>query len=192
MPPLLRGMTVALVGLALGLFVTRATLSERLPIAVDTLGPWRVEARAGEVDADPYTRARMERSGEIPLAVGEGLRMTTRQDSQGRRLDPSCLYKVGPRMPTARYWTLELVDWTGYPIANPAERYVLRSSEILRDPDGSFAIWVSTRAHAGNWLPLGDPVKFALTLRLYDPALSGAAIGVETNITPVVSRESCG
>jgi hypothetical protein len=192
MPPLLKALAVAVVGLALGLLATRATLSERLPIAVDTLGPWRVEARVGDADADPYTRARIERSGEIPLALGEGLRMTTRTDNEGRRLDPGCLYKVGPRMPPARYWTLEVTDWAGYPLANPAERYVLRSSEILREPDGGFAIWVSPRAHAGNWLPIGETGKFALTLRLYDAALSGAAVGIETAVAPAVFRVRCG
>ena len=188
----LKAFGLALVGLALGLVVTRGAISERLPIAVDTIGPWRVEARAGDADADPYTRARVERSGEIPLGVGEGLRMTTRADSDGRRLDPRCAYKVGPKMPAARFWTLEVTDWAGFPIDNPADRYALRSTEILRAPDGSFTIWVSPRAHAGNGLPVGDAGKFALTLRLYDPALSGAAVGFENATAPEVVKGRCG
>jgi hypothetical protein len=188
----LKAFGLALLGLALGLLITRGAISERLPIAVDTIGPWRVEARAGEADADPYTRARIERSGEIPLGLGEGLRMTTRADSDGGRLDPRCAYKVGPKMPPARFWTLEVTDLAGFPTANSADRYGLRSTEILREADGSFTVWVSPRAHPGNWLPVGEAARFALTLRLYDPALGGAAVGFENAIAPSVVKERCG
>jgi hypothetical protein len=191
MATLIKGLLIAVVGLALGLWSARASLSDRFPIAVDKIGAWRVEARAGAANADPYTRARVERAGEVPLALGEGLRMTTRTDSDGRALDPRCVYKVGPRAPPARYWTLELVDGDGGPVANPAERYVLRSSEILRAADGGFSIFISARAHAGNWLPIGAPVRFGLALRLYDPALSGA-LGVDEAAAPIIAREHCG
>ena len=191
MATLLKAMLVAIAGLALGLFATRAALSERWPVAVDSLGQWRIEARAGAADADPYTRARVERGGEIPLAIGEGLRMTTRVDSDGRALDPRCVYRLGPHAPPARYWTLELIDAAGYPVENPLERYALRSSEILREPDGGFSVYISARAHSGNWLPIGAPIRFGLALRLYDPALSGA-LGVEKGAAPVVARERCG
>ena len=41
----LKAVLIAVAGLALGLWLTRAALSELLPIAVDQLGQWRVEAR---------------------------------------------------------------------------------------------------------------------------------------------------
>ncbi len=186
-----KAVLIAVAGLALGLWLTRAALSELLPIAVDELGQWRVEARAGAADADPYTHARVEQDGEIPLGLGEGLRLTTRLDNQGRALDARCVYKLGPHAPPARYWTLEALDAAGFPIGNAADRYVLRSSEILREPDGGFWIYISPRAHAGNWLPVGGG-GFALALRLYDPALTGAAGGFEKNAAPEVVRERCG
>jgi hypothetical protein len=188
---LVKATLIVILGFALGLWSARGALSDRWPIAIDKIGVWRIEARAGAADADPYTRARVERAGEFPLALGEGLRMTTRADSDGRALDPRCVYRLGPHAPPARYWTLELVDAEGHPVPNPAERYVLRSSEILRDPDGGFSIFVSARAHAGNWLPIGAPVRFGLALRLYDPALSGA-LGVDEAAAPLVARERCG
>ncbi len=189
---LFKALAVAVAGLALGLWATRAALTGALPIAVDSLGQWRMEARAGAADADPYTRARIERSGEIALGLGEGLRLTTRVDSQGRALDSSCLYKLGPQAPTARYWTLEAIDGAGYPFENADGRYVLRSTEILRHPDGGFTIWISEGPHAGNWLPLAPRVRFGLTMRLYDPALSDAAVGFERATAPSVVREHCG
>ena len=188
---LVKALLIAAAGLALGLWTTWAALTGLLPIAVDHLGQWRVEQRAGAADADPYTRARVERSGEIPLALGEGVRLTTREDSDGRALDPACVYKLGRRAPQARYWTLEAVDGAGFPIGNLAERYVLRSSEILREPDGTFWIWISARVHAGNWLAVAPTASFGLALRLYDPALSDAEIGFERASAPSVVRERC-
>jgi hypothetical protein len=189
---LLKALFVAVAGLALGLWATREALSSLLPFSADRLGQWRIESRAGAADADPYTRARVERDGEIPLGLGEGLRLTTREDSDRRALNPACVYRFGPHAPPARYWTLEAVDAEGFPLENPAGRYVLRSSEILRDPDGGFTVYISPRAHAGNWLPVGGRAPFALALRLYDPALSGAAVGVERGGAPEVVKVRCG
>ena len=189
---LIKALAVAIAGLALGLWATEAALSGLLPVAVDRLGQWRIEARAGGADADPYTRARVERDGEIPLGLGEGLRLTTAEDSDGRALDPHCVYKLGPHAPPARFWTLSAIDRDGFPLENLAERYVLRSSEILREANGEFWIYVSPRVHAGNWLPVGGVAAYQLALRLYDPALSGAAVGVERATAPSVTRERCG
>jgi hypothetical protein len=189
---ILKAFAVAVVGLGLGLWATHAALSGRLPIAVDTLGQWRVEARAGAADADPYTRARVERSGEIPLALGEGATLTTGVDSDGRALNAACLYRLGEKAPTARYWTLTPIDAEGFPLANADDRYVLRSTEILREPDGGFWIWISPRAHSGNWLPVAARGAFGLALKLYDPALGDAAVGFERATAPSVVRVRCG
>ena len=182
---------LALAGLALGLWTTHAALTGTLPIFVDRLGPWRTPLRAGATDADPYARARVERSGEIPLGLGEGLRLAATVDSDGRALDARCLYRVGPHAPSARYWTLSVEDRSGFPVENAAERYVLRSSEILREPDGGFWIALSARAQPGNWLPLGGPGGFVLALRLYDPALSGLNTGADAAIAPRIERMRC-
>lgn len=192
MTGLVKAFAVALAGLALGLWATYAAISGRLPIAVDTLGQWRVEARAGAADADPYTRARVERNGEIPLALGEGVTLTTRVDSQGRALSASCLYKLGRQAPTARYWTLSATDADGFVLANADDRYVLRSTELLREPDGGFWIWISPRVHAGDWLPVGPRGGFGLAMKLYDPALGDAAVGFERATAPAVVRVRCG
>ena len=145
------------------------------PFSEVSIGPWRVAVKAGSLEADPYTRAALERSGEIPLALGEGLQLVARVDSDRRPLDPRCLYRVGSRTPAARYWSLSLVDGKGFPVENAAGRYGFRSSEILRQSDGGFAVYVSALAHAGNWLPIGHVQDFALVLRLYDTPLAASA-----------------
>ncbi len=178
-------------GLALGLWASEAILAHGGPFGVVVIGPWSVAAKAGALEADPYTRAGLERSGQIPLAIGEGLQLVARVDDAGRPLDPRCAYRVGSHTPAARYWTLSLVSGEGYPVENAAQRYGFRSSEILRDADGGFSIFVSASAHAGNWLPIGAPEPFALVLRLYDSPLSATAGGIEKAATPSIAREGC-
>ena len=191
MTELIKAFLAAAASLAIGLAITERALRDGGPFDVVTIGAWNVATRAGAADADPYTRASLERSGEIPLALGEGLQLIARDDDQGRPLDPRCAYDVGPRAPSARYWTLELVDLDGFPMDNPAQRNVFRSSEILRDADGSFAIWVSAAAHSGNWLPIGAARGFALVLRLYDSPISLTSGGVEKTSAPRIAREAC-
>ncbi len=178
-------------GLALGLWASRAILAYGAPFGVVDIGPWRVAVTAGSIEADPYTRAELERSGEIPLALGEGLQLVARVDDAGRRLDPHCTYRVAPRTPAARYWTLSLVDRNGFPIENAAGRYGFRSSEILREGDGAFSIFVSASAHSGNWLPIGAVRPFLLVLRLYDSPLSATAGGIEKSTAPSIERVGC-
>ncbi len=186
-----KSLLAAAAALGLGLWATAALLANGGPFETLRLGAWEVAANAGAADADPYARAALARSGEIPLALGEGLQMVARVDDAGRALNARCVYRIGPRTPPARYWTLELVDRKGFAIENPAGRYVFRSSEILREGDGSFSIWVSAAVHAGNWLPIGAPARFALVLRLYDSPLSAASGAIQKTSAPAVVRESC-
>ncbi len=179
------------IGVAIGLAATAYTLTGASPFDRVRLGPWEIEAHAGSIDADPYTRARVERTGEIPLAVGEGLRLIARDDDDGRPLDARCVYKVGPHVPAARYWTLSVVDPEGWTIENAAQRYGFRSSEILRASNGDFTITVSAQVAPGNWLPVGAPGRFALALRLYDTPLGATAGGIEKSATPNVARIGC-
>ena len=191
MTTLLKAILTAAAGLVLGLWATRTMLANGGPFEVARIGAWKLATKAGAIDADPYTRASLARSGEIPLAIGEGLQLVARADDAGRPLDARCVYRVGPHAPAARYWTLGVVDADGYPIENPAGRYVWRSSEILRREGGDFSIWVSATAHAGNWLPVGAPGRFALVLRLYDSPLSATAGGIEQAAAPAIVREAC-
>lgn len=161
------------------------------PFGVAVVGPWRLETKAGVADADPYTRAAQARDGDIPLALGEGLRLTARVDDAGAKLEPRCVYVVSPRVPPAQFWTLEIADLDGYPIANPAERSSFRSGELLRAENGDFSIRVSATVQPGNWLPIGGQQSFQLVLRLYDTPLSAVGDEVQKSAAPSVKKESC-
>ena len=78
MADFIKVLLVCAFGLGLGLMASAYALSGSSPFDRVQLGPWEVEAHAGSIEADPYTRARLERSGEIPLAVGEGLQLIAR------------------------------------------------------------------------------------------------------------------
>ncbi len=191
MSALFKASLVAVLGLLLGVWITDRLIAGGGPFDSARVGAWNVILRAGAIDVDPYTRASLAKTGEIPLALGEGMRLVTTRDDSGRSLDPRCVYDVGTRTPPARYWTLELADLRGFPLDNPSERYAFRSSEILRESDGSFEIWVSRAAHAGNWLPIGADRPFELVLRLYDSPIGATAGGLDKGSTPAVKRESC-
>jgi hypothetical protein len=187
-----RAVLVCALGLALGLLASAYALSRLSPFDRVGLSPWELEAHAGSTDADPYTLARLERTGEIPLAVGEGLQLVARVDDEGRTLDARCVYKVGPRVPAARYWTLSLVDGDGWPVDNSARRYGFRSSEILRVGNGDFTITVAADAQPGNWLPIGTQGPFTLALRLYDSPLGATAGAIDRSMAPHLARVGCG
>ena len=178
-------------GLTLGLWSAQASLTNGGFFDVKKIGPWSVSPRAGTPDADPYARASLERSGEIPLALGEGLQFIARTDDSGGALDSACRYRIGAKTPPARYWTLGIVDRKGFPIENPAGRYIFRSSEILRAASGDFQIAVAAEAQPGNWLPTGTARRFTLVLRLYDSPVSATAGAIERSALPTIVRDAC-
>jgi hypothetical protein len=155
------------------------------------VGPWVSHPRNGAIDADPYARAVLARTGEIPLGLGEGLAFTAGRDSAGQPLVGSCSYRVMGRVPPTRYWSLTLHGIDGSPVANDAGRFGFTSGEVVRDSRGMFAIDVSREARPGNWLPAGSDRRFQLTLRLYDTPVSGTATALESSALPSIDRVGC-
>ena len=80
--------------LAFGLGLGSAWLTVRSPSPIDaiSIGPWQAWPRAGTDEADPYSRARAARTGEVPLGSGEGLSLLARTDSSGQ---PRQALKIG-------------------------------------------------------------------------------------------------
>ena len=191
MDVLFKTLIAGAIGLAAGLWSAESVLRISRGAEATRIGAWSTTAKGGASEADPYTRAAIERSGEIPLAPGEGLQLIARNDDSGAALNPRCLYVVGRKVPAARYWTLGIVDRRGFPIDNVAQRLIFRSSEILRDSDGGFTLAVSASAHSGNWLPVGANEPFFLVLRLYDTPFSAAASAIDKDALPRVVKESC-
>lgn len=185
-------LAVLCVGTLLGLAVTFLVLESRTGFGAMEAGPWVSWPQDGLGTLDPYSRARLARTHELPLGASEGLSLVATGDDKNSRFDPSCDYIVTGDVPRARYWTLTLLSSEGFPIANAAERYGFTSTEILRAADGTFQIVLSQRARAGNWLPVGKTDTFVLFLRLYDTELHAGTDVIEAKDLPRILEGPCG
>lgn len=180
-----------LLALGLGLGSAYLALNGDPPFGDVRLGPWTAWPRLGSPQADPYMRAIIARRGDIPLAAGEGLALTATVDSEGRKLDSACSYRIGSVAPAARLWTLTLYDEAGRLITSELGRSGFTSAEIVRDAEDRFLIALSRNLQPGNWLQLPPSGTFTVVLRLYDPP--GAAGWVLNNSTfPGIQRLECG
>jgi hypothetical protein len=178
--------------LSLGLGLWSAWLAVRSPAPIDTIsiGPWQAWPNAGTADADPYSRARLARTGEIPLGSGEGLMLLAQADDSGERLVSSCRYRIAGQTPPARLWTLSLEDENGRVVPEADGIAALGSDVLLRSPDGSFEIALAPRAEAGNWISTAEAERFRVVIRLYDTAArTGTAL--TTLSMPRIVRLGC-
>jgi hypothetical protein len=157
-------------------------------IGVD-VGAWTAVPSIAADSADPYSRARVARSGEIAMGAGEGLVFVAANDDEGRSLGGDCDYVLSGETPTARLWTLTVSDAAGRLPRAASGRTFLTSREILRDIDGRFEIAVSANARPGNWLPAPAEGALRLTLRLYDTPLA-LSPGADM-VMPHVERRGC-
>ena len=188
---LLRFALIGLVGTLTGLAATYTLLQRSPAFGAIKAGPWLVAPKTGSADIDPYSRAQLARTGEIPLAHAEGLSFMARTDSAGGRLDSHCTYVLSGPVPESRYWSLTLVSPSGTLAKNPAERYGFTSAEIVRAADGSFEITVARNARSGNWLPAPTPHAFGLVLRLYDTLLDFSTSKLDESALPRIAKVAC-
>ncbi|TBW40998.1 DUF1214 domain-containing protein [Siculibacillus lacustris] len=152
-------------------------------------GAWRLNLPVDAETVDPYTRARIARTGEIVSGAGEGLVFRATQDDAGHGLDARCDYAVAGSMPSARLWTLSVLDPQGRLPANPIGRTHVHGREVTRAPDGTFEVMVSAEARPGLWLPGPASGAPTLVLRLYDTPV---AAGTDTPADlPHVIRRGC-
>src|SRR4051794_24222685 len=130
--------------------LTRGTAVGAIPI-----GAWTAWPKTGTADIDPYARAAIARSGELPIGSGDGVAFFASTDDVGRPLDGRCTVTLAGTTPAARFWTVTLYDLDGRLVPNAADRYGFTSQEIARRADGSFDIVLAPRARPGNWRPPG-------------------------------------
>lgn len=166
-------------------------LKGEYPVGSVHVGPWITWPKIGSRDADPYARAVVARSGDIPLGLGEGLAFFAPADSAGRALDAACTYRVGSVTPQARYWTLTVYDADGRPARTDLGRSGMTSAEILRRDDGSFQIELSRTVRPGNWLQLPSLGSFTLMLRLYDTPVAAGSAALDARVLPGIERVEC-
>ena len=189
---LVLGLLLALcIAAAVGLGGTWLASARGFPFGAVTIGAWTAHPKTGTSEIDPYARAVIARSGELPLGSGDGVAFLAEADDSGRRLNGRCDVVLVGTTPPARFWTLTLYDPEGRLVPNMIGRHGFTSQEIVRRNDGTFEIAVAPRPRAGNWLPTAGIERYTLVLRLYDAA-SGVVSrqGRETPM-PSISVRSC-
>jgi hypothetical protein len=176
---------------AIGLGATWLTITRGVAFGSLTIGAWKAWPKSGSVDIDPYARATIARTGELPLGTGDGVAFYARTDDAGINLDGRCTISVSGVTPAARYWTLTLYDPEGRLVANTIDRHGFTSAEILRDIEGRFTIAVAPRARPGNWLPTGGIERYVLVWRFYDTPIGVATRTAKEAPMPAIARKTC-
>jgi len=189
---LLLGTLFALiVAVIVGLGATYLALTRGAAFGALTIGSWTAWPKSGTTDADPYARASIARSGQLPTALGDGVAFVARTDDSGRTLDGRCHVVLSGITPAARYWTMTLYNREGELVANSVHRHDFTSQEVVRRADGSFQIVVAPRAQPGNWLPTSGIERYILMLRFYDtPVGVSTKEGREVSM-PTIEMEGC-
>jgi hypothetical protein len=180
-----------IIATAVGLGATWMTATRGTNFGTLKIGAWMARPKTGTPDVDPYSRASIARSGELPIGAGDGVSFLATTDDDKRPLDGRCDVAVSGVTPAARFWTLTLYDRKGHLVANSLQRYGFTSEEIVRASDGSFEIHIASRARTGNWLPTGGIERYALMLRLYDTPVGVATRTPRDAPMPQISTVGC-
>jgi hypothetical protein len=188
---LLLTLLALLIATAVGLGATWMTATRGTELGTLTIGAWTARPRTGTAEVDPYSRAAIARSGELPVGTGDGVAFTATADDRKKPLDGRCDVLVSGVTPAARFWTLALYDTTGHLVANSLQRYGFTSQEIIRASDGSFELRIASRARAGNWLPTGGIERYTLMLRLYDTPVGVATRTQRDAPMPSIATVGC-
>lgn len=160
-------------------------------IGAVTIDGWTAFPDIGTPNADPYSKARVARQGMLSLGRAEGLAFSIERDAGGAPLRRECSYRIEGSTPPARFWTIYAGDFAGRVIeAADGLKSALHSLELLRQPDNSFAIAVSSRPAPGNWLPISGSGAMRLVLTLYDTPVA-ASTGVSEIALPIVLEAGC-
>jgi hypothetical protein len=180
-----------LIATVVGLGATYLALTRGAAFGALTIGAWTAWPKTGTADADPYARASIARTGQLPIGLGDGVSFSAQTDDKGKILDGRCDVVLEGITPTARFWTLTLYNVAGQLVANSVNRYGFTSQEIVRRADGGFEIAVGPRANAGNWLPTGGVERYVLVLRLYDTAVGVSTRAGREAPMPTVTTRGC-
>ena len=156
-----------------------------------SIGQWTAWPLAGNVDADPYTEAKVARDGSVPLGAAEGLAFEASIDSTGAALLRQCQYVMEGSTPVARLWTLSAYDEKREVITpeNGGQNTIF-SRSIIRKSRGNFAVYVGATPKPENWLASSGFGFMTLVLRLYDTPVTSTA-GLLAPDMPAIRKIGC-
>ena len=74
----------------IGLGSTWMTATKGTDLGTLKIGAWTARPKTGTADVDPYSRASIVRSGELPVGTGDGVAFTALTDDRNKPLDGRC------------------------------------------------------------------------------------------------------
>ncbi|RAZ92969.1 DUF1214 domain-containing protein [Mesorhizobium hawassense] len=155
------------------------------------IGRWTAFPEMGTLAADPYSKARVARSGVLALGQAEGLAFVAERDEAGEPLKRECTYSIEGGYPTARFWTLYAADQSlGVIDTGKTRQSALQSYEVLRQPDNSVVITAGNRPAPGNWLLTGGSGKMYFVLTFYDTPIASST-GLSDVTLPRILKVGC-
>ena len=185
----LKILSVLVVGTALGLFATWATVVRGAMGGDVSSGPWRTSLYTGSSEGGPYLRAHIAVHGLLALSREETVYYSAASDSEGHTLDGNCSYQLEWRDPPTRWWSITAYGPDDFLIPNPADRYSVSMHSVARRADGTFAVTLSKKQVGVDWIPLAAG-RFDLTIRLYNP--QAAVVADPGRVTlPTIRKAVC-
>ncbi|MCE9522844.1 MAG: DUF1214 domain-containing protein [Alphaproteobacteria bacterium] len=152
-------------------------------------GPWSTSLATGGSDADMYTRDYIALTGLLALNKDETIYFFADKDTSGAPLDGRCSYRVEGRDPDARWWSITLYGTDNFLIPNPANRYSVSKTNVVRNAEGAWVVRLSTTQEPTNWIATA-PAGFQVTLRLYNPG-DTVKNDPATAELPSIVKEAC-
>ena len=183
-------LTMIGVALVVGFGLSWYALTDGRFFGAIRIGPWAAWHDVGSPTPDPYTRAFVARSGALQLGASEGLQFVASTDSDGRRLDRDCRYRIDGTTPVSTFWTLVPIASDNSIITRPGGPEAFNSTRVARATDGSLQLYVSKTLSPRNWLEITGEGAFSLVLTLYDTS-SFAGVGTAAAGLPAIIRETC-
>lgn len=188
----LRFVTFILVAVLIGLGLTSISLSTGSGIAAQRHGGWKSWKNAGHINADPYTRAYIAKTGQLPLPPQIAQTYFSLYDNAHRRLHTSCTYIVESPAVRAKWWTLAAYNYNGQIFKNKYKRYSFNTGSAMLKLDGGFRVHLSETTQPENWLPMSDQGPFVLVYRLYRKELTDEQASAQNDVPlPLIKRVSC-
>ena len=185
----LKTLAVLVVGTALGLFATWATVIRGAMSGNVSSGPWHTSLYIGSSEGGPYLRANIAVHGLLALGREETMYYTAVNDSDGHALQGNCRYQIEGRDPPTRWWSITAYGADDFLIPNAADRYSVSMNSVARRADGTFAVTLSQDQAEGNRIPV-NAGRFNLTIRLYNPQASVVADPALVEL-PTIKRAAC-